>query len=134
MLPLAAMADNDRPVSFEGLPAAAQTFIRDHFPDAKVTLATIDREFMETTYDVIFTDGTQIEFDARGEWKDIDSPRGAFVPQSVLHPGIASFIGEHYPDARVSDIERDRQGYEVNLSNRAELRFDSRGNFRGYDD
>jgi hypothetical protein len=134
LIPAVAFADNDRPVGFDGLPAAAQKFIRDHFPDAKTTLATIDRELFDTTYDVIFTDGTQIEFDSRGQWKEIDCPRGSSVPAGVLLPGIASFIAEHYPDARVGDIERDRFGYEVNLSNRAELHFDSKGNFRGYDD
>ena len=126
-------SDDDRPVSFGQLPAAAQKFIRDHFSDAKVTLATVDRELFDTTYDVIFTDGTQIEFNAKGEWKDIDC-RGRFVPEAVLLPGIVAFLGEHYPETHVRDIERDKYGYEVNLDNRAELYFDTRGNFRGYDD
>ncbi len=133
MLPAAVLADDDRPIGFEKLPTAAQKFIRDHFADVKITLATIDREFLDTTYDVIFTDGTHIEFDSRGEWKEIECRR-TFVPTGVLLPGIASFIGEQYPGARVRDIERDKWGYELNLDNSAELYFDPRGNFRGYDD
>jgi hypothetical protein len=129
----AAMADYDKPIRFEDLPAEAREFIRAHFPEAKVTLSTVDREFMDTTYDIIFTDGTQIEFDSRGRWKEIDC-RESFVPNEVMLPGIVSFIGENYPEARVRDIERGRRGFEVNLSNRAELYFDSKGNFAGYDD
>jgi uncharacterized protein YbbC (DUF1343 family) len=45
-------------------------------------------------------------------------------------PVIVSFIGENYPEARVRDIERGRRGYEVNLYNRAELYFDSKGSYR----
>jgi hypothetical protein len=131
--PLVASADNDRPVSFDRLPDAAQRLIREHFTDAKVTLATIDREFMDTTYDVIFTDGTTIEFNSRGEWREIDCRKGG-VPDAVMPPAIVSYVRENFPEARVRDIERDRHGFEVNLDNRTELYFDSRGNFRGYDD
>ena len=131
--PALAVSDDDKPIDFKDLPATAQKFIRTHFPEAKITLATVDREFMDTSYDVIFTDGTQIEFDSSGEWKEIDCRR-TFVPESVLLPGIAAFIREHFPEARVRDIERDRRGFELNLDNRRELSFDLRGNFRGYDD
>jgi hypothetical protein len=133
ILPATAMADNDKPVTFEQLPAAARQFISTHYSDAKMTLATIDREFLDTTYDVIFSDGTHMEFDSRGEWKEIDCRRSS-VPEGVLLPGITAFIRENFPDARVRDIERDRHGYELSLDNRAELHFDTSGNFRGYDD
>lgn len=131
-LPALAASDQDKPVGFGELPAAAQQFIRTHFPDAKITLATVDREFMDTTYDVIFTDGMQIEFDSGGQWKEIEC-RVSFVPESVLLPAITAFIRERYPDAHARDIERDKRGYEVNLDNRAELYFDLKGNFMGYD-
>ncbi len=127
-----AFADFDKPVSFEQLPATAKQFIKTHFPEAKITLATVDRGLF-TTWDVIFRDGTQIEFDSRGQWKEIDC-RGSFVPESVLHPRIVSFLREHYPDARVRDVERDSRRVEVNLNNRLELTFDSQGNLREYDD
>ncbi len=133
MLPAAASADDDKPVRFEQLPGAAREFIKKYFPEAKITLATVDREFMDTTYDVIFTDGTKIVFDSGGGWKEIDC-RTSYVPEGIMPPGMVRFIHEHYPKTRVRNIERDRRGYDVNLDNRRELRFDSRGNFRGYDD
>lgn len=131
--PASARIDDDRPVGFGQLPAAARQFIRTHFPDVKLTLATVDREFMETTYDVIFTDGTQIEFNSGGQWKEIEC-RGSFVPERVLPQEIAVFLREHYSGARVRGVERDRHGYELSLDDRRELRFDSHGNFRGNDD
>ena len=133
LLPVAAFADEDRPIRFGDLPTGAQKLISGYFPDAKVTLATVDREFLDTSYDVILDDGTRMEFDSRGEWKEIECRAGS-VPEGVMPPQIVSFLAEHYPQARVKDIERDKQGYEVNLDNRRELSFDAHGNFRGYDD
>ena len=136
ILPLTAMADNDRPdrpVSFEQLPAAAQKFIREHFPKLEISLATVDREILDTTYDVIFVNAVHIEFDSRGQWEEIDCT-GTILPESVLLPEITSFIKEKYPNTNVRGVERDKHGYEVNLYNRAELYFDLKGRFRGYDD
>ncbi len=133
LLPVTAMADEDRPVKFEELPAAAQKLIGIHFPDVKVTLATVDREFLDTTWDVILADGTRIEFNSRGEWTEIEC-RAGFVPGGILPPPIAAFLAERYPGARVKEIERDREGYELNLDNRRELTFDPRGRFRRHDD
>jgi hypothetical protein len=126
------LADNDKPVGFEGLPAAAKQFIETHFPEAKITLATVERGLWPT-YDVIFTDGTKIEFTHSGEWTEIDC-RHSFVPESVLPAGIAAFIREHHPDVKVQDVERDRLGYELNLTNRLEISFWANGKLRGYDD
>ena len=49
-----AMADNDKPIAFEQLPAAAQQFVKKNFPDAKVAFAKMEKEFFGTTYDVVF--------------------------------------------------------------------------------
>jgi hypothetical protein len=127
----AAMADEDRPVRLEQLPAAAQKFIATHFAEAKVMLATVDRGLF-TTWDVIFGDGTQIEFDSRGEWLEIDTRKG-FVPEGALPAAIASYLRREYPEARVRSMERDGRFIEVNLDNRFELTFDANGNLREVD-
>jgi hypothetical protein len=127
----AAMADEDRPVSLEQLPAAAQKFIATHFSDSKVMLATMDRDFF-TTWDVIFDDGTQVEFDSRGEWKEIDCRKG-FVPEAVVPAKIASYLRENHPQAHVRSMERDGRYTEVNLDNHIELTFDGNGTLREVD-
>lgn len=125
--------DNDKPVAFNDLPTAAKQFIERFFPDARVSLATVDKELFSTTYDVIFTDGTKIEFDSDGRWSDIDC-KHSFVPKAALPARIAAYLTEHHPDANVREIDRDRWGYELQLDNHFEISFDSRGNLRGYDD
>ncbi len=127
-----ALADNNKPVSFEELPTAAKQFIKTHFPEAKITLATVERSLLPT-YDVIFTDGTKIEFSRSGEWKEIDC-KYSHVPEAALPAEIAAYLRAHHPGVTVRDIERDKLGYELNLSNRLEISFWANGKIRGYDD
>ncbi len=129
---VSAEVDDERPISFEQLPVASREFIKKHFPEAKMAFATVEGRLWPS-YDVIFTDGTKMEFDSDGQWKDIDC-KYSYVPEAVMLPKIVEFYKQIYPEARVKEIERDRSGYELRLDNRMELHFDLRGNFRGYDD
>lgn len=129
---VSAEVDDERPIGFEQLPVASREFIKTHFPEAKVAFATVEGR-MWPSYEVIFTDGTQVEFDASGEWKEIDC-KYSYVPEAVMLPKIVEFCKQRFPEARVKEIDRDRNGYELKLDNRMEIHFDLRGNFRGYDD
>ena len=65
-------ADNDRPISVSELPEKAQQFIRQHFPNEKVSFAKMERELFDTTYEVIFTSSSKVEFLKNGDWKEFD--------------------------------------------------------------
>ena len=129
---VSAEADDERPIGFEQLPAASREFIKKHFPEAKVAFATVEGRVWPS-YDVIFTDGMKVEFDSSGVWKDIDC-KYSYVPEAVMLPKIVEYCKQRFPDARVKEVERDRNGYDLKLDNRMEIKFDLRGNFRGYDD
>ncbi len=66
-------------------------------------------------------------------WTEIDC-KYSHVPKGAPLKAITDFLGEHYPDALVKEVERNRNGYELKLDNRIELNFDLAGRFRGYDD
>ena len=55
-----AHADNDRPIQASRLPEPAQRFIERHFPDRTIALAKEETEFLQKSYEVIFTDGCQV--------------------------------------------------------------------------
>ncbi len=130
---LTARADNDRPIDVAQLPQKAQQFIRQHFPDEKVSLAKVERELFETTYEVIFTGGSKIEFTKEGDWKEVDC-KYSKVPAAVLPPQIAQYVTRHYPDASVVQIDRNKHEYEVKLANGLELTFDPKFNLIDIDD
>lgn len=118
---------DDRPVEVERLPRKAQQFIRDHFAANKVSYAKVDRDLLETTYEVIFTDGSKAEFRKDGEWKEVDC-RYTALPAELVPAQIAQHVAERHPDASIVKIERDKRETEIRLSNGFELTFDRRFN------
>lgn len=129
--PLVASAD-DRPVTFDKLPEAARKFINVNFPDAKVSLATKDDDLIKPDYEVVLADGTTIQFEYNGELEKIETRKG--VPQSLIPVKISDYLKLHYPDAYVIEYEVGRKTYEVKLSNRLELKFNSNFNLVEIDD
>lgn len=128
-----ASADNDRIIAKENLPANSQQFIKTYFGDLNTTYVKEERGFFEKSYEVVFADGTKVEFARNGEWKEIDCRRSS-VPSPIIPKMIAEYVKNNYPDARILQIERDRNDYEVRLSNRLELTFDKAFNIIDIDD
>ena len=118
-----AMADNDKPVTFEQLPQAAQAFIKQNFADREIAFAKVDKDWLDATYDVLFTNGEKLEFNKKGEWKEMQCKLNS-VPEKALPAAIVKFVNDKYPGAKVISIEKDRYEYEVKLSNFWEITFD----------
>ena len=119
----AVMADNDKPVTFEQLPQAAQVFIKQNFADREIAFAKVDKDWFDATYDVLFTNGEKLEFNKKGEWKEMQCKLNS-VPEKALPAAIVKFVNDKYPGAKVISIEKDRYEYEVKLSNFWEITFD----------
>ncbi|MBP3356994.1 MAG: PepSY-like domain-containing protein [Rikenellaceae bacterium] len=128
-----ARAGHDRPIKTQQLPAATRQFIAEYFPDQQVALAKEERDILELSYEVVFTNGAKAEFLRNGEWKEVDCKYGA-LPGKLIPPQIAAHLSQHYPDASAVRIERDRRKWEIELDNGLELTFDSRFNLTGIDD
>ena len=83
-----------------------------------------------TAYDVEFTDGAEVEFDATGLWTDVSAPKGKAIPTGIVLPAIDQYVSGYYPGAAINEIERIiPSGYEVDLTNRLELIFTQDGTF-----
>ena len=118
------MADNDKPIQVNQLPTKAQTFIKTYFKNHKVALAKMESGVFYKSYDVVFTNGEKVEFDKAGEWKEVRC-RQSEVPAQVVPETIRNYVKTNYPDARILEIEFDHNEYEIKLSNRWEITFDS---------
>ena len=126
-------AYDDKPIKVAQLPQSAQQFIKSHFGNSKVAIAKMETDWLDKSYDVIFTDGNKLEFDKQGNWKETNCKYSA-VPAGVIPAQILKYVSENYPDAKVLKIERDKKDYEVKLSNRWELKFDLQFNLIDIDD
>lgn len=117
-------ADNDKPIQVNQLPAKAQTFINTYFKNQKVALAKQETELFYKGYDVMFISGEKVEFDKSGDWTEVQC-RQSEVPAPIVPEAIRNYVKTNYPDARILQIERDKNEYEVKLSNRWEITFDA---------
>lgn len=57
-----AYADHDRAVTTEQMPRQAQEFIARYFPGEKIAYAKKESDFFEVIYEVMFTNGSKVEF------------------------------------------------------------------------
>ena len=124
---------DDKIIPVEQLPAPAKTFVKKYFPQATIEYATKDTEFMGTTYEVRLSDGTEVDFDKKGNWDNVDCKTKA-VPASLVPAAIAQYVKAHYPNTVIVKIDKERSGYDIELSNDLELKFNSKGKLIGIDD
>jgi uncharacterized protein YuzE len=124
---------DDKIIPVEQLPAPAKTFVKKYFPQATIEYATKDTEFMGTTYEVRLSDGTEVDFDKKGNWDNVDCKTKA-VPASLVPAAIAQYVKAHYPNTVIVKIDKERGGYEIELSNDLDLKFNSKGKLIGIDD
>ena len=118
-----AQADNNRPVTLKQMPSPAQQFIAKHFLSAEIMLSTVEGYMFDKNYDVVFKNGDKIEFNRTGEWTSVNCKGG--VPAGIVPEQIASHVQAQYPGVKIIEIEKDDRHYDVKLSNRIELTFNS---------
>ena len=130
---LAVKADKDYVITMNRLPAKARQFVKSHFAAVKVSYIKEERDFFKRNYEILFADGSKVEFAGNGDWVEVDC-RFSEVPWSVVPAAITAYVQEHFPDVTVRKIERERGGYDVKLSNKLELFFDKSLKLRNIDD
>lgn len=130
---VAAQARDNYERTDASLPEAAKMTISKNFK-AKVSLVKIEKKFGSIhEYEVILTDGTEIQFDAKGNWEDVETPANKSVPSSLIPKGITDYVSKNYKKNKIVGIEKKSHGYEVELSNGIDMVFDRTGNFQRFD-
>ena len=130
---LIAEANNDKLIDKKQLPEPAQKFIESHFAGVGITYAKEEWHILFSSYEVKLADGTKIEFTNKGEWDEVDCRFGE-VPAAIIPQAIKEYINKNFAGEKVLYIEKDRNDYEIKLSNRLELKFDKNFNIYDIDD
>lgn len=117
-------ADDDRPITVDELPQKSLEFIRKYFPQNEISFAKEERDFWDKKYEVVFVNGEKIEFSKNGEWKEVKCQYST-VPEAIVPQPIKDQLAKQHPEAKVLKIERDKKGYEIKLSNRMELKYNT---------
>ena len=116
----------------QALPEAITTFLKQHFPNATVAGVEPDNEHGGLEYDVYLNDGTQVDFDTNNQWEKVESMKG--VPAALVPKAIATYVKGNYQNLAITKINKEYGGYEIELANGMDLKFDGSGRFMGMDD
>lgn len=120
---------DDTPIPVDQLPEAARTFVQANFKGQKIVYAEKDWNSFECR----LKDGTKIEFTKKGAWKKIDRKKDA-VPAELVPEVIREYVKANFEDCIITKIDKERYGYDIELSNDIDLKFNYQGAFIGMDD
>ncbi len=123
-----------RVVEFTSMPQQAQTFINTHFADKQIAICYQDRELFDKDYEVIFMDGSNVDFTSSGVWTEVEDRDADGVPTAIIPAAILEYVNARHPGQYIVEISKDRQGYDVELNTTIELEFNNNGQLRRYDD
>ena len=124
VLVLPACAERDRIITLNDLPTNAQEFLK-KFSHKEIAVIKMEREGLSKEYDVVFSDGSSVEFNAGGYWKEVNYRHSA-VPTDIIPTQINDFVKKNYTGADIVQIERSRHNYEIELSNKMDIKFDKK--------
>lgn len=115
----------DTIVSADSLPQNAKDFISTHFKDSKINLVEKDWD----GYEVKLSNGTEIDFKSNGDFKEIDGNYKA-IPDTIL-PDILAKAKQSQNGAKLMEIEKKWNGYELKFDNNMEVYIDEKGEIKG---
>lgn len=108
-------------VSPNALPENIKQFISTHFK-AQIGLVEMDKK----SYEIYLTDGTELEFDILGNWKEIESKLTP-IDFAVLPANISKILQNQFPGAVLVEVKHKINYYKIKLSNRMKIRIDPNG-------
>ena len=114
------------------VPDAINAFVKQNFPNATIAGVEQDSDHGGMEYDIYLSDGTKVDFDANSQWDKVECHAG--VPASLVPQAIANYVKSNYQNMTITKIDREFSGYEIELSNGLDLKFDKSGRFMGMDD
>jgi hypothetical protein len=124
----------EKVIEVNNLPKAAQSFISSNYGNDKVALVKSEKELMQSIeYKVVLASGIELEFDSKGNWTEVDA-KSKSVPQGIVPAKIKSYVQKSFPNNYIVQINKDSKGYEVELTNGIEVKFNKNAEFIKIDD
>ncbi len=116
------------------LPQRSIDFIDQNFASEKIAEIDVDDSWYHMsdseTYEVEFENGTELDFNKKGEITEIETEDGASIPLSVFPESIRINLEREYSNAEVVAWEKEKNGHEVELRDGSELWFNNNGKMK----
>ena len=104
-------------------PAITQ-FVAQYFPNATIQMVMPD----DDDIDVVLNDYTKIEFRLNNEWKKVDCEHATnytAVPATLVPEQITAYVNANFPNTLIKKLEKKYMGWEIELSNGLEVKFNN---------
>jgi hypothetical protein len=82
----------------------------------------------------VLADGTQIDFDTDHMWDKIQCAMTTSMPTALVPAPILAHLQTNFPGAMILKIDKERYGYEIELTNGIEMKFNNQGALMEVDD
>ncbi|GIZ14475.1 PepSY-like domain-containing protein [Capnocytophaga catalasegens] len=111
------------------LPQQASTFLNTYFKNVQISNTKFEKDDIE----ILLSNGVKIDFDLKGNWKEVDARDGqalsntAFIPQNIVE-----YVVQNYTNNAINGIEKKANGdYEVEFVGfDYEVVFDQNGTYK----
>lgn len=113
------------------LPAQAQSFVKQHFPEQQIEQAEKDKSAFSVSYEVILDNMIELDFDKDGKVTSIDG--NTKLPSSVIPAKIADYVSKNYASNYIVSWNLDDNRQEIELDNGLDLEFSKEGDFKRID-
>lgn len=110
-------------ITVADLPVAAQQVLQENFPGQDASYVIKETEWLvKVNYDVRLESGAELDFDADGQWEKVDC-KLLPVPEGILPVEIRTQVAQAFPGAFVTEIDKDFWGFDVELDNHLDIKF-----------
>ncbi|QBZ99156.1 PepSY-like domain-containing protein [Flavobacterium sangjuense] len=128
LLFIAMTVSAQKKITVSELPPGAEDFIKQYFPNTTIDIAKKDWEHGEKGYEVILSDGTEVEFWKDGKWREVDG-RKKPIPTGFIDKSIVDYVTKNYPNNKITHIDYGHKDVDVDLTEKIDLEFSKEGKF-----
>lgn len=127
LLTFTAFCDNEKPVPRVELPQPIQQFIDTNYYGIAFRGATYDAE--EKEYEILMEEGVKLEFNQKGAWMDVRSPKLTGIFQKLLPQKLLNDFYTRTPRETIIEVSKEKKGYELKTLSGKEFHYNSKGKF-----
>ena len=114
-------------VSESDIDPAIMQFVETHFPQTGIYNCHQTQHY----YKVRLNDQTKLTFTHSFDWIEVDCEHSTIygsVPASIVPEQITAYVGANFPNNHIDQIEKENYGWDVELNNDHEIKFDANFN------
>ncbi len=110
-------------INYSDIEPAIMQFVETHFPQTGIYNCHQTQHY----YKVRLNDQTKLTFTHSFDWIEVDCEHSTIygsVPASIVPEQITAYVGANFPNNHIDQIEKENYGWDVELNNDREIKFD----------